>query len=79
MRSMVKHIFRVTDMHCTACVMRLEGLEDDLPGVKRVRASYQKQQVEVEYDEARLSAAQIVAAIQRMGYTVAGEPVPGRS
>jgi hypothetical protein len=29
----------VTDIHCTACVMRLEGLEDDLPGVKRIRAS----------------------------------------
>ncbi len=68
---MLKQIFRVTDMHCSACVMRLEGLEDDLPGVKRVRASYQKQQMEVEYDETRLSAAQIVAEIQRLGYTVA--------
>ncbi len=69
---MTKQIFRVTDMHCTNCVMRLEGLEDDLPGVKRVRASYQKQQMEVEYDEKQLSAAQIVAAIRRLGYTVAG-------
>jgi copper chaperone len=68
---MIKQIFRVTDMHCTGCVMLLEGLEDDLPGVKRVRASYQKQQMEVEYDESRLSATQIVAAIQGLGYTVA--------
>ncbi len=67
----MKQTFRVTDMHCTACVMRLEGLEDDLPGVKRVKASYQKQQMEVEYDEKQLTAAQIVAAIQRLGYTVA--------
>ncbi len=67
---MVKQIFRVTDMHCTNCAMRLEGLEDDLVGVTNVRASYQKQRVEVEYDETRLSAAQIVAAIQRLGYTV---------
>jgi copper chaperone CopZ len=58
-------------MHCTACVMRLEGLEDDLPGVKRINASYQKQQLEVEYDEKQLTAAQIVGAIQRLGYTVA--------
>ena len=70
---MVKQIFRVTDMHCSACVMRLEGLEDDLPGVKRVRASYHKQQMEVEYDETRLNAAQIVEAIQRLGYSVAGQ------
>ena len=68
---MIKQILRVTDMHCTACVMRLEGLEDDLAGVKRVRASYQKQQLEVEYDETRVSAAQIAAAIRELGYTVA--------
>ncbi len=39
--------------------------------MQRVRASYKKQQMEVEYDEATVSAAQIVAAIQRLGYTVA--------
>ncbi len=66
-----KQTFRVTDMHCSACVMRLEGLEDDLPGVKRIKASYQKQQMEVEYDEKRLSASQIVDAIRELGYTVA--------
>jgi copper ion binding protein len=67
---MVKQVFRVTDMHCSNCVMRIEGLEDDLTGVQRVRASYKKQQVEVEYDDAAVSAAQIVAAIQHLGYTV---------
>jgi copper chaperone CopZ len=68
---MHKQIFRVTDMHCSACVMRLEGLEDDLPGVQRVRASYHKQQVEVEYDQLVLDAEQIAAAIRKLGYTVA--------
>jgi copper ion binding protein len=67
---MVKQVFRVTDMHCSNCVMRIEGLEDDLPGVRRVQASYKKQQVEVEFDEVTVNAAQIVAAIQQMGYTV---------
>ena len=67
---MIKQVFRVTDMHCSNCVMRIEGLEDDLPGVQRVQASYKKQQVEVEYDESTVSAAQIIAAIQRLGYTV---------
>ncbi len=67
---MKKQFFRVTDMHCSNCAMRIEGLEDDLPGLKRVRASYHKQQVEVEYDEAQLGSDQIAAAIRRMGYTV---------
>ena len=67
---MLKQVFRVTDMHCSNCVMRIEGLEDDLTGVQRVRASYKKQQVEVEFDEAKVSDAQIIAAIQKLGYTV---------
>ncbi len=67
---MVKQIFRVTDMHCTNCAMRLEGLEDDLPGVKRVRASYRSQQMEVEFDDGVVSVDQIMAAIQHLGYTV---------
>ena len=33
---MVKQVFRVLDMHCTNCAMTIEGLEDDLPGVKSV-------------------------------------------
>ena len=65
---MVKKIFRVPDMHCTACVMRLEGLEDELPGVKRVTASYRKQQMEVEYNETEVTALQIMAAAKKRGY-----------
>ncbi len=70
---MAKKTFRVTNMHCLACAMTLEGLEDELPGVKRVDASYHKQQIEVEYDEAKLTEARIIATVKDMGYTA--EPV----
>jgi copper chaperone CopZ len=70
---MVKKIFRVLDMHCSACAMRLEGIEEDLAGIKQVRASYHKMQMEVEYDENRLTEAQILAEVKRLGYqAVAG-------
>ncbi len=68
---MAKQVFRVLDMHCTNCVMTIEGLEDDLPGVKSVRASYQKGTVEVEYDEKRVTEQRIRDAIGELGYTVA--------
>jgi copper chaperone CopZ len=68
---MAKQLFRVLDMHCSNCVMTIEGLEDDLPGVKSVRASYHKGTVEVEYDDKRLNEAAIKEAITRLGYTVA--------
>ena len=65
---MIKKVFSVPDMHCSACVMRLEGIEDELAGIRRITASYRKQQMEVEYDETRVTDQQIVAAAQKHGY-----------
>ncbi|MEI7988285.1 MAG: heavy-metal-associated domain-containing protein [Chloroflexota bacterium] len=65
---MIKKTFRVPDMHCSACVMRLEGIEDELPGVKRVDASYHKQQMTVEYDENQVQLELIIAEIKKKGY-----------
>jgi copper chaperone CopZ len=65
---MVKRVFRIPDMHCSACVMRLEGIEDELPGIHKVSASYRKQQMEVEYDEAKVSDKQIIGAAKQHGY-----------
>ena len=67
---MIKKTFRVTDMHCTNCAMKIEEIEDDLLGVRQVSASYQKMQVTVEYDDSKVSEAQILGAIKRKGYTV---------
>lgn len=66
---MIKQIFKVSDMHCTNCAMRIEALEDDLPGVKSVSASYVKGQMVVEYDERRVNPEEIIAAVKRVGYT----------
>jgi len=66
---MRKLLLKITDLSCPACVMRLEGLEDELPGVQSASASYQKQTMEVVYDEALLNPEQILTAIQSIGYT----------
>ena len=65
---MIKKVFRVTDMHCTSCAMHIESIEDDLPGIRQVKASYQKARMEVEYDETMVSEAQIIAAVKQKGY-----------
>jgi len=67
---MIKKTFRIPDMHCSACVMKLEGIEDELDGVKRIHASYHKQQMEVEFDETKVSEAQIVERVKKKGYSV---------
>ena len=64
----MKITFRVPDMECPNCAMHLEGMEDDIPGVKRVNASYKKQLMEVEFDETIVTVNQIVQAATEIGY-----------
>ena len=48
--------------------MRLESIEDELVGVKEINASYHKQQMTVEYDEALVTIEHIIAAAMKKGY-----------
>jgi copper chaperone len=64
----MKKMFRVPDMQCPNCAMHLEGLEDEIPGVKCIRASYRKLSMEVEFDETKVSIEQIVAAANAIGF-----------
>jgi copper chaperone CopZ len=66
---MIKKVFQVSGMHCPNCAMRVEGIEDDLPGVKQVTASYKKGQMVVEFDDTKLSDSEIIAAVNKVGYT----------
>ncbi|PKN86288.1 MAG: copper-binding protein [Chloroflexi bacterium HGW-Chloroflexi-8] len=63
--------FIVSDMHCPACVMRLEALEDELAGVKRITANYKKQNMIVEFDEMQITSLEIKDAVTEIGYTIA--------
>ena len=65
---MQKKTFKILDMHCTNCPMILESIEDDLPGVKQISASYVKGTMVVEFDEKVLGVEQILAAIEKKGY-----------
>ncbi|HNT54610.1 MAG TPA: cation transporter [Anaerolineaceae bacterium] len=70
---MIKKIFRIANMECPACALRLEGLEDDLPGIQQINASYHKQTLMVAFDETVIREAEIVAAVGKLGYTVRTE------
>jgi copper chaperone CopZ len=65
---MIKKTFKVPDMHCANCSMHLESIEDDLPGIKEISASYHKQTMIVEFDELKVSVDQILAAVKKKGY-----------
>ena len=66
---MIKQTFKVSDMTCSTCAMKLELLEDSLDGVKEINASYHRLEMVIEYDESKLNEEQIVAAVKKKGYT----------
>lgn len=70
---MKKIVFKILDFDCPACVLHLEGIEDDLAGISSVKASYARQTMEIHYDETILDQETIIAAIQGIGYTPALE------
>ncbi len=66
---MIKKTFKIPDMTCSACAMKLESLEDTLDGVKEINASYHRLEMVIEYDESKLTDEQIITAVKKKGYT----------
>lgn len=66
---MVRKRFPVEGMHCVGCTIAVEGAVEKVAGVKRAEANYARQYVDVEYDEGRVTEAEIVTAVERAGYS----------
>lgn len=66
---MIKKTFKIPDMTCSNCAMKLEDLEDILDGVKEINASYHRLEMVIEFDELKLTEEQIVSAVKKKGYT----------
>jgi copper chaperone CopZ len=65
---MQKVQFHIPDMHCSNCVMRLESIEDELPGILSIQASYHSGKMDVAYDEQAVDLEGILNAIRQKGY-----------
>jgi copper chaperone CopZ len=65
----MKKTFKIPDMTCSNCAMKLESLEDNLDGVKEINASYHRLEMVIEFDESKLTDDQIVSAVKKKGYT----------
>ena len=66
----MKKTFKISDMHCSNCAMILESIEDKLPGIKEINASYKKAEMVVEFDETKVTEAEIIAAVEKKGYHI---------
>jgi copper chaperone CopZ len=67
---MLKKTYKISDMHCPNCAMILESIEDKLPGIKEINASYKRAEMVIEFDETKVTEAQIIAAVEKKGYQV---------
>jgi copper chaperone CopZ len=66
----MKKTYTITNMECPNCAMILESIEDDLPGIRRIDASYARGQMTVEFDENKVSESQVLDEIKRKGYRI---------
>ena len=66
--------FAIRGMSCANCAMSVDWAVEALEGVAESTTSYARGEAIVVYDPARLTSADVVAAIDRAGYRA--EPVP---
>ncbi|MFH1056627.1 MAG: heavy-metal-associated domain-containing protein [Candidatus Micrarchaeota archaeon] len=65
----MKKNFKTRGMHCKSCEILLQDGISEISGVKSVKASHSKNEVEVEFEEPA-TEARIIQAIKKEGYGV---------
>ncbi|OTO76411.1 MULTISPECIES: copper chaperone CopZ [unclassified Enterococcus] len=64
----MKKQFEINGMSCNHCVANVEKAINQLEGIDKVKIHLKKNQGVVKFDEAKVSAEQIVAAVTEAGY-----------
>lgn len=67
--SIKKEIIKVYDMTCTSCENRVENAVKKLNGILSVKANYNGQFAEIEYDDETCDISEIKAMINSAGYS----------
>ncbi|MEO8692208.1 MAG: heavy metal translocating P-type ATPase [Acidimicrobiales bacterium] len=62
---------------CPTCVVNIESLLDEVPGVARVEVNQGAERVRVAYDPDRVSVADMTTLVDSAGYRVRERPEPG--
>lgn len=67
----MKKIFKIQGMHCASCATMIDLDLEDLKGIIKAKTDYAKSELSVEYDEKLVSEKEIIASINKSGYSVA--------
>ena len=63
-------VLKVPDMTCGHCELSVQEALDELDGVERAKADHATGDVEVDYDEEKVSVEHMGEAIEEVGYTL---------
>lgn len=66
---MAKIRLQITDMNCSSCVSKIENALKKTPGISDANVNFASNAAEVEFDESKIQAAEIVKIIDKVGYT----------
>ena len=68
--TMVRTTFQVQGMHCDGCTATIIGTLERIDGVVSANADHEKGVAEAVYRATMVSAEELEAAIEKLGYTV---------
>lgn len=63
-----RHEFIVDGMHCSSCVMLIDEVVEEIPGVRRSQTSLRKRKTVVDLDPTACSPDAVIDAIADAGY-----------
>lgn len=70
---MVKKTFLIEGMHCGACSTGIELILSNTEGIKSAKVSYETKKAEVEYDDTKISADDVINAVADAGFQAKAE------
>lgn len=65
-----KLLLKINGLHCTSCVLNIDGSLEDLKGVFSSQTNYAKSQTQIQYDPALVSIKKLIKTIEEQGYQV---------
>jgi Cu+-exporting ATPase len=68
---MKRDLMMLQNLNCPTCASQLEAAAIKLPGVAKAKVSYAAGTLDVQYDQAQLSQADIAKLLRRHGIVVA--------
>lgn len=60
--------FKIIGMHCSSCVLNIDGEIEDAEGVIKASTSFAKQEVQVNFDPEKIDEPKIREIIAKAGY-----------